>query len=164
MNFKKLTLTLALVSSFAATAETIKSLSKKDAEINVAQVQNAFVLKKPTLENNTRISLIVHDGGGTTDVSPTLGLYLIFWKDGEMNNATASFHLEETFSVLDYKVLANNKLMLKLRDYGDQGMFSKTVIIDYSNFAQKFEKDASHFEEEFVTKWVQGSIVSETLK
>ena len=80
MNLKKLVIAIAVIfssQSFAHHSESIRSLSQEDSSMNLAQVQKQFVLKTPTEMGDTRISLLVMDMGGSTDVSPNLGLYLI---------------------------------------------------------------------------------------
>jgi hypothetical protein len=154
-----LTIITSALLSLSAQAESLQTLSKEDSQINVAQVQKTIVLKDAKgYDDSTRISLVIHDNGGSTDVSPHLGLYLIFWKDGEMSNTSAAFDLGSTFQVVDMKSVPG-KLVLKIKELGDRGFVIKTQTIDYSDFAKKFEKEAGRAAD-FDNTWVQGSIES----
>lgn len=160
MKFNQVTLIASLVftATLFAGEENIPTLSQADSSINIAQVQASFTLKKPEGANQTRINLVVKDLGGSTDVSPMLGLYLIFWKDGEMGDATAAFNIDDGLSLVDYESKPNGVLVLKIKQYNDGGFDTITKTIDYSKFAAKFERDAASAQGEFALTWVKGSI------
>ena len=161
MKLTKIALGLSVVvSAFAvASVQNISTLGKDESQINVAQVQAQFTLKKSAQGNQSRISLVVKDLGGSTDVSPGLNLYLIFWHDGEWGNSTASFDLGSTFSLVDYTDKGDGTIVLKLKQYGERGFYIETVTIDYKQFATQFERIASSYSQnEAQNNWVQGSI------
>jgi hypothetical protein len=152
--------TLLLNSALYASMEDVQNLSKDEAQMEMARAQAIFTLKKPDAKNNTRINLLVVDNGGSTDVSPNISLYLTFWKDGEMGDATASFALSRSFKLVDYSY-QNAKLVLKLRQYKGSGFVTETVNVDFSSFTKHFEKEALSVEEEFGVEFVQGTIKSD---
>jgi hypothetical protein len=152
--------TLLLNSALYASMKDVQNLSKEEAQMDMARAQSILTLKKPDAKNNTRINLLVIDNGGSTDVSPTIALYLTFWKDGEMGDATTSFLIAPSFSLVDY-TYKNGKLVLKLKQLGEKGFVTETVNVDFSAFAKHFEKEALSVEEEFGVEQVQGTIKSD---
>jgi hypothetical protein len=161
MNIKTTALGLSMTLSTALFANSfqIGTLHPEEAQISISQIQKVFEVKKATQESPTRINLVVKDLGGSTDVSPVMDLYLTFWQDGEMRDATASFNLGSTYSLVDYTEGAG-KLTLKLKQYNNNGpgFIVETMVVDYSSFAAKFEHDAATVEQEFVQEWVTGNI------
>lgn len=166
MNLKKLTLigSMILSTGLFAGVQEIKTLKPSESGIHVAEVQASFNLQKPTNTNQTRINLVVKDLGGSSDVSPHMGLYLTFWKDGEWGNATAAFEIDSAFSLVDYSQQSDGTLVLQLKEMSDQGAFYvKKVTVNYSEFAAKFEKEsANYYNNEAINLWVKGSIYTKT--
>ncbi len=152
--------TLLLNTTLYAAMKDVANLSSEEAQIEMARAQNVFTLKKPDEKNNTRINLLVIDNGGSTDVSPTISLYLTFWKDGEMGDATSSFLIAPSFSLVDFSH-KNGKLTLKLKQLGEKGFVTETVQVDYADFAKHFEKEADSVESEFGVELVEGKIKSD---
>ncbi len=167
MNLKKLVIAIAVIfssQSFAHHSESIRSLSQEDSSMNLAQVQKQFVLKTPTEMGDTRISLLVMDMGGSTDVSPNLGLYLIYFQDGEESNASAVFPLGYTFQLTDFSDNGGKgHLEMKLKQLGDNGWEYENVVIDYEKFNSVFEAAAESVEVPFYDEWVDGTI-TKTIK
>lgn len=167
MNLKKLTFTLAMALStsvFAQNTHQNHSLNREDAMINVSQIQKQFTLKKPTEDSPTRISLVVVDLGGSTDMSAKMALYLTFHQDGEQSNADSAFFVGVTFQLIDFEDNGNGLLEMKSKDFNSQGRFvTQTITIDYKDFSKKFEEEAATLEEEFVDEWVNGTVL-ETIR
>jgi hypothetical protein len=148
---------LAITSSAFAGDFSVPTMNEKDAHIDLAQVQQVITLKKPNAQSATRVNLVIQDLGGSTDVSPTMGLYLSFWKDGEMGNVSAVFNLSQVFSLIDYHVLNNGDLVIEVKEYdGSKGMIKNIYQISYNGFLKKFEK--AQINEDFQNKWVDGDI------
>jgi hypothetical protein len=149
--------TLTLINAAVAGDFGIPNLPEKHSKIAAAQVQQVFTLKKPNEKSQTRVNLLVKDLGGSTDVSPTLGIYLTFWRDGEMGNVSSSFLITQAFSIIDMHQLDENTLVLELREYdGEKGMVKNIYQLSYGDFLNKFEK--AQAAEDFQETYVKGAV------
>lgn len=160
-NLKLTTLIASVLFSFSALAEIqqLSALEKAEASIPTAQVQQVITLKKPNEKSQTRINLLVKDLGGSTDLSPHMGMYLTFWQDGEMGDSTASFDLGRSYQIVDIKNNNNGTLEIISKQLIDGNHLENVKLtVNYKNFAAKFEKEASVIVNEFETNWIKGDI------
>ena len=78
--------------------------SDKQAMVHVARVQKFVPLEK---EKAIKVSVVMIDTGGSTDVSPTYKLYFTLYKRGEMFSTDASFYLGYFFGLKSARKISN---------------------------------------------------------
>jgi hypothetical protein len=131
---KNLMLALILVAlPIAAHAERVKS---EDANVNVARIVNVKQLSAPGAD--TQISVVVHDIGGSTDMSPTQDLYLTLYRKGEMFSTDAAFRIDGIFGLDSARLRSDGRIEIKVKGVrGEQFYTDVTYVID----ARRAKKD-----------------------
>lgn len=76
-------------------ASEVTSLDKKSSRVNAARVVE---LVKLVDKSDIKVNLVVHDMGGSTDVSPTQELFFTLYVKGEMFSTDATFPLGAVFA------------------------------------------------------------------
>ncbi len=90
---KTLIASLVLLSSFSISAAKIES--SKDHQVNVARIVKLIPLVD---KSDIKVSMVVEDLGGSTDVSPTQKVFLTLYSKGEMFSTDATFDLGAVIS------------------------------------------------------------------
>ena len=78
--------------------------SDRQAMVHVARVQKFIPLEKV---GAIKVSVVMIDTGGSTDVSPTHKLYFTLYKRGEMFSTDASFYLGYFFGLKSARKISN---------------------------------------------------------
>lgn len=114
--------------AISSTTEVVKSLSKKDARISVAEVTGSILLTRTV--DNGELRLVTVTNGGSTDVSPTEQMYLTFYQAGEMANLSTSFLLGPGWGVTGVKKLGTGIFEITFRVLDEKGDHSESLIIN----------------------------------
>ena len=120
---KHILLALATLSlSLSAVAETkeIVGLSADDDKPSLASVEKAEVLIQSQKDDSVlRVSLVVTDNGGSTDVSPFSELYLTTFNESEERDAQSIHLISHINQLISYKRLNPGiyEVVVRLLDY-----------------------------------------------
>lgn len=119
---KNLILLTSALLSFQAVATEIHS-DAKTAQVDIGRVDQLIPLvRKGELENTgLRVSVVVKDLGGSTDVSPTREVFFTIYLKGEMFSTDASFYLAPVFSVKSAKRISGGRYQIVVSIPNDAG-------------------------------------------
>lgn len=95
---KTILASLILLSSFSVSAAKVQST--KENLVNIARVVRLIPLVE---KSDIKVSIVVEDLGGSTDVSPTQRVFLTLYSKGEMFSTDATFDLGSVISVATAK-------------------------------------------------------------
>jgi hypothetical protein len=118
-----LSLMIALL-PFAAHAREVKS---EKAEVSIGRVVQLFDLTKPGSE--TRVSVAVHDLGGSTDMSPTQDVYLTIYREGEMFSTDAAFRIDGVFSVNGAKRRPDGRFEISAKGIRGEKYYADVIYV-----------------------------------
>lgn len=163
-----LSIVIALLLSAQAFADvrTVKGESAKE-KIDIARVQQQITLvDKMKGNSDMRVSLVVLDNGGSTDVSPHAMLYLTMHNEDEAYGATSSHLISPINDIISYKRVKAGVYEVVVNNMDSAGdcrgtLFNKeTIRID----ARKLSVSVRNFKgaEEFVSSRVQDPITVST--
>lgn len=117
---------LALAFAIPAQAALVKS---EPAQVSIARVtQIVPLVQKPGIQ----VSVTVQDLGGSTDVSPTMTVYLTLYSKGEMFSTEAAFKIADVLSLKSAKRISGGiyQVVALTYDGGSNGLQETTYTID----------------------------------
>jgi len=96
-------LTTLFASQAFAGIKSVKGLPMED-KIDISGVeQQVTLVQKQKGESDMRVSLVIVDNGGSTDVSPSSALYLTMQNESEMQDASSTHLISHINSLVSYK-------------------------------------------------------------
>lgn len=121
---------LVILSATFAQAKTIASTEVQISAANIDQVIRLVDKKEPG-SSHKKLSIIVEDGGMSTDVSPRYTISLGYASMAEMGNIKASFQIsDQAFQFISASRKAAGIYEVKTVEYRDDGMYDVTTTID----------------------------------
>lgn len=116
---KSVILPLFLMSGIAfAEPIEIVGFSETESQINLAQVQEQITLVQSQRgDSDLRVSLVVADMGGSTDVSPAATLYLTTFNQSEMRDAYSVHRISHIQELLNVRRVAPGQYQALVRMY-----------------------------------------------
>lgn len=144
--------------STATAPVKISSMDRSDLKVDVTNVESQQTLKKL---DSGRIALVQIDSGEANKFVSQMGasaLYLIFYRDGGVNNEKAAFFLGDINS---YKIQVSEGSTLKLNlECKDEELQPLSVdsVINFEKFERKFMALASNEDEQAQDTIVPGEI------
>jgi hypothetical protein len=154
MKISLMSLVLVLVSSAAFAKKEVSQVENTRENVSPARIQkliHLFSAKKDT-SPDLRVTLAVEDTGGSTDVSPTLKMWLNLYIKGEMFSTDASFDVGPALEFYSAKRTGQGTYQIKSLNYTDEGMVDVTTTIEANPAIQsmkavrceEFDCDASN--------------------
>ncbi len=125
---KAVLLAFIVVTAVTASASA-KTVASADVKVSLVQVTDVFPLvQKPGLQ----VSVAVEDLGGSTDLSPTMNVYLTLYAKGEMFTTHATFKIASVLSVQSAKRVSGGIYQVVALTYDEdaEGIQEKTFTID----------------------------------
>jgi len=110
----------------AAHAHEVKS---EKVNVSLARVVELHQVSEPKAA--TQVSVVVHDLGGSTDLSPTQAIYLTVYNKGEMFSTDATFLIDNVFGFEGARRRSDGRLEVKaLGSRGEKYLVPVTYLID----------------------------------
>jgi hypothetical protein len=103
----------ALSISMTSLAAPIKVKSDLAKNINISRIERSITV----VSDNGRVNVVEVDNGGSTDFASAIHpseLLITYFKDGEMNNLTASFDLGPIYSLKKAKLSQNGMIDIEV--------------------------------------------------
>jgi hypothetical protein len=128
---KKL-MALAMVSLVSISAQA-KEITSSQLSITPSSIDQVIRLvdKDQAGSSYKKLSIIVTDGGMSTDVSPRFTIYLGYASLAEMGNITADFKItNQAFSFISATRKSAGIYVVKFQEFRDDGMYEVAQTID----------------------------------
>ena len=101
---KTMIMMISLIFSQSLLASTVTVEGLKDTTVDVSRVQKQVTLIQSVKgESDLRVSFVVMDSGGSTDLSPRARLYLTVFNESEMKDAKSAHMIASINSLVSSK-------------------------------------------------------------
>lgn len=159
----KLFCLLMLLGSFSAQAGEVASSEVTIVPSTISEVKHFPVLSEPG-SSESRFSIVVAEGGMSTDVYPRYSLYLGFASYAEMGNISTNFELGRFLDITEIKKKAPGIFEVKAVKVTERDMPSVTLTIDATQVLADEENLRKSCDMDFCDKELSSKVkVTETL-
>ncbi len=114
---------LTLSNAFAVEVKSTKEVISPSRVVELVKLVN---------KDDIKVSVVVSDIGGSTDVSPTQELYLTLYVKGEMYNTDATFNLGPIYKFISAKRISGGVYEVEAEVPNEENWMPevKTLVID----------------------------------
>lgn len=126
-------LLIAAVVTLATLATQAKSIQSEKLNIAPSSIDQVIRLvnKDNPGSSHKKLSIIVTDGGMSTDVSPRYSIYLGYASMAEMGNISAEFKIsDQAYKFVSASRKSAGVYEVKTVEYREDGMYNVTTTID----------------------------------
>lgn len=156
---------LVMVLSLTAKAATVNSSTETIAPSSIHQVIR-LVDKREIGSSHKKLSIVVTDGGMSTDVSPRYTVYLGYASMAEMGNIGVDFKItDKAFDFVSATRTAPGIYVVKTVEYREEGLLEVTHTIDATKMFSDEQKARAKCGGDFCDLILKTSVtVTESIK